>query len=333
MCCEKEARIEDFSADGDEEVLNDIQQIGLCDAHCHPTTYHLEELRNIGSMATNLMVCMSTSLKDMEDVSKLAETYPDQVVPAYGLHPWFSHHFHTGQTPPVDKATHYKRVLLPEPSDDFIDQLPDPISVDELTREMGRRLELDERAIVGECGLDKTFRIPDTSLKKLSKYTVNMDHQVEILRAQLEVGVQYQRHVSVHGVKCPQILFDTIKQFGKRLSSICLHSYSGNAQFLEQNWYIRKTQMDRPDLPIVYVSVSHMINNSNRSTAIEDLIEVVPPDRLLLESDYFCAGNTMDQLNLRILRATAEVSRETPADMAEMVKRNLSSFLRPRVQV
>lgn len=326
--CTTDEQIEhrNFRAAGDEEILAEIKEVGLCDAHCHPTTYNVEELANVGSMTTNFMVCMSTSLKDMDDVRTLAANYPERVIPAYGLHPWLSHYFYVG-TLDIDKSSHYKRVLVPEPNEEFIRQLPDPLSIDVVIRKMQERLQSDSKAIIGECGLDKTFRIPDTVMKKLSKHTVAMGHQIEILKAQLEVAAEYKRPVSLHGVKCPQNLLDTIKLFGKRLTSICLHSFSGNAQFMEQNWYMKKTQMDRKDLPIVYVSVSHLINNCNRSTSIEDLVEVIPPDRLLLESDYHSAGSEMDELNLRILRAAAAACNEGPKDIAGIVKRNLISFL------
>lgn len=316
----------DYSEPGDDLILEKISGTGMCDAHCHPTTYRLQELEKIGSMVTNLLVCMSTMLEDMELVEKLAKEQPDRVVPAYGLHPWFVHRFYFGEEK-ADKQTHYKQVLIPEPTNEYIEQLPDLIHISVLENALRARLEANPNAIVGECGLDKTFRTPDKVAKKLSKHTVLMDHQVLVLRAQLDIAAEYKRPVSLHGVRCPQVLFDTIKSYGKRLTRICLHSFSASPKFLEQNWYKQKTQTDRPDLPIVYVSISHLINNSSSNIPLKDLIMAIPPDRLLLESDYGTAGAGMDQLNVRILQSAADASEESVQDMAIMSKRNLNSFL------
>lgn len=312
-------------------MLRQIQDIGMCDAHCHPTTCNVEQLANLGSMKTTHLVCMSTSLKDMNDVANLANDHPGQVVPAFGLHPWFSHHFYHGD--PIDKATHYKKVLNPAPLDDFIAQLPDPLHIDILIEEMRKHLKSNVHALVGECGLDKIFRIPDATTKKLSRYTVNMDHQIDTLKVQLDLAAEYGRAVSLHGVRCPKTLLDVVKLYGRRLSKICLHSFSGNPKFLEQNWYMPRSQLDRPDLPIVYVSLSHLVNNTTRTTTLAEIIHAIPPDRLLLESDYSSAGDAMDQLNVRILRAAAEASKETVVDLAELTKRNLFSFLKQTILV
>lgn len=69
---------------------------------------------------------------------------------------------------------------------------------------------------------------------------------------------------------------------------ICMHSYSGSAEPLRQ--------FLRPSVPSdVYFSFSSVINFSNASSEkVIEVIKVLPDDRLMVESDFHCAGPQMD---------------------------------------
>lgn len=174
--------------------------------------------------------------------------FPDKVIPAFGWHPWFSHQLYD-DTVPKDQATydpaspdlaseklrHYNAVLAPSPKskDDerFIDQLPTPQPLTELLSQTRKYLEARPLALVGEIGIDKAFRLPSPGVfvsdpevsmtlgrrngERLSPYRVNMDHQIRIMKAQLNLAGQTGRAVSVHGVQAHGVLYNSIKSTWK----------------------------------------------------------------------------------------------------------------------
>lgn len=174
--------------------------------------------------------------------------FPDKIIPAFGWHPWFSHQLYD-DTVPKDQATydpashdlaseklrHYNAVLAPSPEskddESFIDQLPTPQPLSELLSQTRKYLEARPLALVGEIGIDKAFRLPSPGVfvsdpevsmtlgrrngERLSPYRVNMDHQIRIMKAQLNLAGQTGRAVSVHGVQAHGVLYNSIKSTWK----------------------------------------------------------------------------------------------------------------------
>ncbi|KAK7743135.1 Cut9-interacting protein scn1 [Cytospora paraplurivora] len=168
----------------------------------------------------------------------------DKIIPAFGWHPWFSHQLYDDTLPAGDatydpsssdlegeKSRHYNAVLSPSPKSKgdevFIEQLPTPRSLSSLLSQTREYLEAHPYALVGEIGIDKAFRLPSHDVfegdpeegmtpgrrngERLSPYRVNADHQVRILRAQLNLAGELGRAVSVHGVQAPGLLYDALK--------------------------------------------------------------------------------------------------------------------------
>ena len=219
--------------------------LGVYDAHCHPTDT-MSSLDNIPRMKARALVVMATRAQDQELVDEAAHELGNainldseirdsvcRVIPSFGWHPWFSHHIYddliTHQVKP-SKAKHYQETIgLEQHNDCFIDNLPEPRPLSAYITSTRAYLERYPLALVGEIGLDRSFRVPDSRAtihildgdqsltpgtrkgRRLSRYRVNIEHQQKILIAQLKLAGEMHRAVSVHGVAAHGMLFDTLR--------------------------------------------------------------------------------------------------------------------------
>ena len=221
-------------------------ELGVHDAHCHPTDT-MTSITEIPQMKATTLTIMATRGEDQDLVAqvanslgkdKLADTQKqERVIPCFGWHPWFSHQIILDDLASSDlsstdkKRTHYNKVLTPSPDDEgFISALPDPKPLSQFISETRERLLAYPSALVGEIGLDRSFRLPnpwtqeeiknrDESLtpgsregRSLSLYRVHMDHQKAVLRAQLRLAGELHRAVSIHSVQAHGVVFDVLKE-------------------------------------------------------------------------------------------------------------------------
>lgn len=224
--------------------------LGVFDAHCHPTDT-LSTVAEIPTMNATAFTIMATRAQDQHLVEKVARDHGMKdscptdscsllawrgVVPSFGWHPWFSHQlFHdaayagTQKLSESEKVSHYQKVLTPaSPDKDFLLALPDPRPLSTFLAETKSRLAEFPAALIGEVGLDRAFRIPQTWLpeqtqerddgltpggregRRLSPYRVSMDHQRLILLAQLRLAGEMRRAASVHGVQAHGVVYETL---------------------------------------------------------------------------------------------------------------------------
>ena len=218
--------------------------LGVYDAHCHPTDT-MASIADIPAMKATTLTVMATRAEDQELVQQTAGSLngngtpgsKDKIVPAFGWHPWFSHQILDDTQPdtPQQKEAHYAAVLTPSPSKDpeFIRRLPQPKLLSTLIAETRDRLQQFPNALVGEVGLDKSFRLPGAWTKqdldsrdegitpgsregrRLSPYKVKVDHQRKVLKAQLQLAGEMQRAVSVHSVQSHGVVFEVLKELWK----------------------------------------------------------------------------------------------------------------------
>ena len=226
------------------DVVDIPWQEGVFDAHCHPTDT-MTSIDDISIMKTKVLTIMATRREDQDLVSKVAsrfllkdkDSYHDTsstfVVPAFGWHPWFSYQIfddRSGNEKP-EASVHYQNVLTPNVEDvAFLRALPEPKSLKDLLAETEERLRTHPLALVGEIGLDKSFRLPnewspqertsrDPSVtpgsregRKLSPYRVHLAHQKVILEAQLRLAAKLGRPVSVHSVQAHGAVYEVLQK-------------------------------------------------------------------------------------------------------------------------
>ncbi|KAK0266799.1 Cut9-interacting protein scn1 [Friedmanniomyces endolithicus] len=209
-------------------------------------------------MRARVLTVMATRAEDQELVSNAATRYgvteedaqdptgtdwskDHKVIPAFGWHPWFSHQMYDeseydGATSLSDeqKVSHYTLALTPQLHDrEFLLALPDPQPFGQFLSRTKEYLLQHPLALVGEVGLDRSFRIPqpwlpdqaeqrDDSLtpggregRQLSQYRVSMKHQRKIFPAQLRLAGEMQRAVSVHGVAAHGAVYETLAETWK----------------------------------------------------------------------------------------------------------------------
>ncbi|KAG8933438.1 hypothetical protein FRC02_011816 [Tulasnella sp. 418] len=265
----------------------------VTDVHCHPTDSPIpDDIMD----SLKIKVCsMATRADDQEKVKELARKWPDKVTPCFGWHPWFSHQI-TILDPPPGKREHYLSVLFSgkDPSaeaeafEETLVNLPEPRTLSSLIAEIRANLVEFPNALLGEVGLDRTFRIPFVPYpapaeqrKRLTPFKVKPDHQLAILEAQLDLAVELRRPVSLHSVGSSQLTLDLLKNTKKKYKeafgeiSIDLHSCG----FSAETW-----KSVEKAYPNVFLSLSVAING--RSPGHEELIQKASPDRILAESDY-----------------------------------------------
>lgn len=230
--------------------------IGVFDAHCHPTDT-MDLIKDIPQMKAKCLTVMATRAQDQELVIDVArdlgvrsstfeqlqqsEDHKEKIVPSYGWHPWFSHQMFDeaqyGNVQTLDedsKISHYQSVLTPKSEDrDFLLSLPDPRPFSIFLKQAKEHLTNTPLSLVGEVGLDRSFRIPEAWLpehqerrddsltpggregRRLSPYRVSLSHQKNVLLAQLKLAGELNRAVSVHSVQAHGLVYEVLRETWK----------------------------------------------------------------------------------------------------------------------
>ncbi|KAJ4002267.1 hypothetical protein F5050DRAFT_1559054 [Lentinula boryana] len=275
----------------------------LVDVHCHPTD--APSISPASMEKLGITICaMSSKASDQLLVYNLAKSYPKKVIPCFGYHPWFSHLICLRGN--VSKEDHYRELFYISQSDEdletlntLLDILPAPIPLDDVIMELRQNFRDFPDAMLGEVGLDRAFRIPfdyDASPRKLSPFTVPINHQVAILQAQINLAVELGRNISLHSVRAHQPTMELLARMEIQHGvdswnriSLDLHSCGFSPEMLKD---IQRRY------PNAFLSLSTVING--RSPNHISLIKVCDPLRILVESDYndvdMCTEQTWDMV-------------------------------------
>ncbi|KAL0020598.1 hypothetical protein WJX77_009472 [Trebouxia sp. C0004] len=126
-----------------------------------------------------------------------------------------------------------------------------------------KQLEEVPQAGLGECGLDTS-----------KKVQTPIHEQEEVFKAQLELGKELQRPISVHCVSAFGKLHDMVQHHGPFPQGLILHSWIGPAEMVDALAKIKG----------VYFSLSgHLTRMSKKK--YEPMVQKIPLERLLLETD------------------------------------------------
>ncbi|KAH8835564.1 TatD DNase family Scn1 [Flagelloscypha sp. PMI_526] len=281
----------------------------MYDVHCHPTdsTIHLETLANLH----HNICAMSTRRQDQNLVAKLAKQ-SSRIIPCFGYHPWFSHSISL-TSEQVDKTTHYHRLLLGKNDQDpallsvfneLLPFLPDPIPLPEVLQELRESLQAFPDAMVGEVGLDRIFRVPFDYFeepRRLTPFTLPLDHQLAVLEAQIDLAVECSRNISLHSVKCASQTSELLSKMSNKhrekwlAISIDLHSCGLSPES------VKAIQSKHPN---VFLSLSTVINS--RSPNHTALIASCDPLRLLAESDFNNLESSASQ-TIQIIQTISQI--------------------------
>lgn len=143
-------------------------------------------------------------------------------------------------------------------------------------RRLGDALEKWPAALVGECGLDRARR-----------GLAPLDVQLAALRDQLQLAAEYGRPAVVHCVRAHGHLLALLTELAPLPPALILHAYGGSpetaAALLRLGDTVGGTR--------VYFGVSPAAACLKRAAAT---IGSVPADRLLIESDTYTAGETLE---------------------------------------
>lgn len=303
-------------------MLPPVFSFRVADAHCHVVDgNHWNEILGQLDDDRDRIIVMSTGFENIRQLSQ--EELPRSVIPAFGYHPWMAgsvYFEHQQKQQQLDKTAHYQEVLNPSPTDEEIADFAEPRHFDDYLSLMRKYLIQTPRAIVGELGLDKPFRLA-LGGEKLSRFRVDMDHQRKVLCAQLAIAGEFCRPISIHSVQCHGHVFSDVTRCCKGIPAVCLHSYSGSVDQLRQ-WmsWSRSSHVE------VYMSVSAVLSLKNKK--IKEYLEILPDSCILTESDLSnCSFEKLKADNDLVIEFLAQVKGRSNDQIREQISANFLRFI------
>eukprot|EP00158_Paraphelidium_tribonemae_P009338 Partr_v1_DN28838_c0_g1_i2_m33784 putative TatD DNase domain containing len=269
------------------------------DAHSHPqeSTVDLRGCmdRLFQSHVTSRICVMGTRPSDWQLVEDLHSWFPQNVVPCFGLHPWFAYEAHESFHPSIGGSwkEELRRLLVEYPN-----------------------------AIVGEFGLDKVAVTPGDICSRypLVPESTYDSLQTPLFEAQFDIASELRRPVSLHVVKCHGWFLNFIHERVKRKlpmpPAIMMHSFSGSVDIIRQLSRMRGCRF--------FFSFSSLINGRSPGR-LSDSIKAVADDRLLLESDHGDAAR-IDQAMDEICSIVSDAKSWTRKEVEETCWANMESF-------
>ncbi|KAJ3415485.1 hypothetical protein HDV05_004927 [Chytridiales sp. JEL 0842] len=302
----------------------------IVDAHCHiaesPETLHL-----VPALKVKQVWIMSAKTEEWSETIRCHNQWPERVVGALGIHPWYAHNY---KTVPASGKTEPEWLI-----------------------QQRTLLKQNPTMLLGEIGLDGIATHPGTK----EKY--DLGHQLEIFKMELKLAAELRRPTSIHLVQCHGKMLDIFDQMAigvpkplskKKLNklkndgeepedpektpealaalsrwppAIMLHSYSGSPDQVKKLLRLPAAVASR-----FYFSFSHVVNGRSQNIAKTfEKIRVVPDSRILIESDLHDSKD-VDDACLAAAKLVAEAKGWSLEDTIKTTSQNAASFLSSAAQ-
>lgn len=272
-------------------TAENIDASEIFDAHCH---WHLGgDVKSCAALATRLAGAAFTSTEPPDwvkcaEAGRVASANSKQ--PGYcvalGVHPWWAH-----------------KHLLRDNSTTW-------------PTELRALLETLPSAIVGEIGLDRVA-VPLDENGRATGEPVDYENQLKCFELQLDIATELHRPVAVHCVRAFGDVFDMLRGRTENPPRILMHSFGGTAGYLT-SLVKMKTFGNR-----FYFGFSKVVNLASPKT--RQVIQHVPHDKLLIESDLVDSGEAEKDLRAMLL-FVAETKGWSVSETARITRENAERF-------
>ncbi|KAF2075243.1 hypothetical protein CYY_003461 [Polysphondylium violaceum] len=330
--------------ESEQKIEFDLHKHDIIDTHCH-IQEDTDSIEKAVALPFAKSWLMGTTVADWDRVDSLANAFEqqqrgDHVLRCFGIHPWFVYQYH----PPKELlGLPITTSLVQVKPKEGEGQLKEAEGEGEEEEESGKcsctsndnttssnsnsneiykidntweekmkaLLEKYPEAMVGEIGVDKVTKVKATGKNE-------QEAQWLFLSKQIAMAKQYDRLVSLHCVQLHGKLLDffmalPIDQFPKR---IALHTFGGKPSTVSQFSKMKDTKGDRFYFGISFINLT--------SSRIEKLIQAIPDDRLLLESDQ----NTPLEAEQSLFRVIQTVSKSKNWSIEATIQKTKLNALR-----
>ncbi|EFA84463.1 hypothetical protein PPL_02496 [Heterostelium album PN500] len=227
---------------------------------------------------------MGTTVPDWDRVNSYASVMGDRAIRCFGIHPWFVHLVHPPQS-----------LLETNPAGDPTKMVMDsyPTVIDSSWPEKMKQLLLQHPdAMVGEIGVDKVTKCRATGKNE-------QEPQWVVFNRQIEIAAELNRLVSLHCVQLHGKLLDYFiaLPLARMPRKIALHTFSGKPSTVTSFAKMKEGKGSRFYFGISFINLS--------SSKVSKMIQAIPDNRLLLESDQ----NTPTEAESSVFQVVLEISK------------------------
>lgn len=240
------------------------------DTHLHLQDYKTicatDIIQKAQEAGVEKLVSVAVVEEDWDIIAGYCQDYPDYIIPAFGLHPWY-----------LDKVKSGWEQRLA----DYLERFPE--------------------ALVGETGLDKIRNL-------------NFEMQTSFFETHIELAKQYRRPLIIHNVRAQTWLESNWDRLPQKF---VLHSYNSQPEFAKQAVKFGG-----------YISFSNSILTHSKR---QEIVEIIPADRLLLETDgpYHHATEVTPEAIPSLAVKIAAIRGEKAETLAAQIYHNSLEFIKP----